>query len=163
MVRTATEWREISIRINALSSIQEARFVEGLITAFLLFCIGSMTILGALNEGLEGDRKLLMVKSLLDGVSSIAFASSYGWGVLFSIFPMLFFQGGITVLAWQLKPYLNAETIDVLSATGGLLIVGIGINLLGLADIRVENLLPALLVCLLGVYVQKQLGRFQRK
>ena len=118
----------------------------GLVTAFLLFCIGSMAFIGALEEGLQGKRKLLNIKSTLDGISSIAFASTYGIGVWFSIFPMLLFQGSITVLAGAVQKFVTPIIISMINAVGGLLILGIGINLLGLGRVNVENLLPALFV-----------------
>lgn len=130
---------------NSLN-ISGENFTEGLVTAFLLFCIGSMTIVGAIEEGISGKRELLMVKSLLDGVTSIAFASTYGIGVLFSIIPMLFFQGGMTVLAVQTKSIFKEKIVAMISAVGGMLIVGIGINLLQLGKINIENLLPALVL-----------------
>lgn len=137
-------------------NLQESNFTEGLITAFLLFCIGSMTIVGAIEEGLEGKRDLLMVKSTLDGISSIAFASTYGVGVLFSIIPMLVFQGGITMLAGRMKSFFTITMVAQISAVGGALILGIGINILGLGLVNVENLLPALLVTLLLTVVQQR-------
>ncbi len=124
----------------------DERFTEGMVTAFLLYCVGSMTIVGAIEEGIAGKRELLLVKSTLDGVSSIAFASTFGIGVLFSIFPMLFVQGGMTVLATYAHPFFTKNIIDQLSAIGGLLIIGIGIRLLQLGALNIENLLPALLV-----------------
>jgi uncharacterized membrane protein YqgA involved in biofilm formation len=142
--------------IKAAFHITEGAFTEGLITAFLLFCIGSMTFVGAIEEGLEGKRDLLMVKSTLDGISSIAFASTYGIGVLFSIIPMLIFQGGITLMARQLQQFFTPIMIAQLSAVGGALIIGIGINILGLGAINVENLLPGLLVTLPLTWFQQR-------
>lgn len=126
--------------------IQESQFTEGLLTAFLLFCVGSMTIVGAIEEGLEGKRELLLIKSTLDGISAIAFASTYGIGVLFSIVPMLIVQGGITIFAQRLKHFFTDIMLNQLNAVGGLLIIGIGIRLLNLGEINVENLLPSLLI-----------------
>ena len=128
--------------------VGDEKFTEGMVTAFLLYCVGSMTIVGAIEEGIAGKRELLLVKSTLDGISSIAFASTFGIGVLFSIFPMLIVQGGMTVLATYIHQFFTKNIIDLLSATGGLLIIGIGINLLHLGDINIENLLPVLLVVL---------------
>lgn len=132
--------------VKALLNIQDAGFSEGLITAFILFCIGSMTIVGAIEEGIEGKRELLLVKSMLDGITSIALASSFGIGVLFSIFPMLIFQGGITILAGGAKQFLNEKLIAALSTVGGVLIIALSINMLQLGKINIENLLPSLLV-----------------
>ncbi len=126
--------------------VEDSRFTEGLATAFLLFCIGSMTIVGAIEEGLQGKRELLLIKSTLDGITSIAFATTYGIGVLFSIIPMLFLQGGTTVLARQLHRFFTTVIIAQLSAVGGVLIIAIGIRLLELGAVNIENLLPALVV-----------------
>lgn len=128
--------------------ISENRFTEGLVTAFLLFCIGSMTIVGAIEEGIQGKRELLLIKSTLDGITSIAFAATYGIGVIFSIIPMLIFQGGITVLAKKMQRFFTKTLISQLSALGGVLIIAIGINMLKLGRINIENLLPGLLVIL---------------
>jgi len=124
----------------------EGQFTEGLLTAFLLFCIGSMTIVGAIEEGIQGKRELLLIKSTLDGITSIAFASTYGIGVLFSIIPMLIFQGGMTVLARSLERIFTETVIAQLSAVGGVLIIAIGIEMLKLGAINIENLLPSLLI-----------------
>ena len=137
---------QLSDQIKGVFAIENNLFTEGLITSFLLFCVGSMTIVGAIEEGLEGKRDLLYMKSTLDGISSIAFASTYGVGVLFSIVPMLIFQGGMTVLANKLQLLFTATIINQLNGVGGLLIIGIGVNLLHLGSINIENLLPALMV-----------------
>lgn len=132
--------------IKVALQISEKGFTDGLITAFLLFCIGSMTIVGAIEEGIEGKRELLLIKSTLDGITSIALAASLGVGVLFSIFPMLVFQGGITILAKKMERFFTPILIAQLSALGGVLIIAIGINMLELGKINIENLLPGLLV-----------------
>ena len=126
--------------------IGEATFVEGLITAFLLFCVGSMTIVGALNEGLNADRTLLLTKSLLDGFTSIALASVYGVGVLFAVVPLFLVQGGLTLLAGQFQGLFSPLLINGLTAVGGVLILGIGLTLLELKAIKTTNLLPSLVV-----------------
>ena len=131
--------------------LTESRFSEGLITAFLLFCIGSMTIVGAIEEGLNQNRELLIVKSTLDGFSSIALAASFGIGVLFSVVPLLLFQGGLTLGSKKLTRVFDQTTIDVLSSLGGILIIGISINILGLGKINLENLLPSLVLSILLV------------
>lgn len=142
--------------IKTALNINEGAFTEGLITAFLLFCVGSMTFVGAIEEGLKGKRDLLLVKSTLDGVSSVAFAATYGIGVLFSIVPMLLFQGGITLAARQLQRFFTKIMIAQLSSVGGTLIIGISINILGLGQINVENLLPALLVTIPITWIQQR-------
>ncbi len=111
----------------------------------ILFVVGPMTLLGSIQDGL-GDPSLLLVKSALDGIATLAFAASLGWGTLFSALPVLLVQGGVALLARQLQPLLRPDLIAALEATGGILILGIGLNLLGLARLRVANLLPALLI-----------------
>ena len=122
------------------------RFVEGFLTASLLYCVGSMAIMGAIKEGLSGDPDILYAKSLLDGVTSIAFTAAMGIGVLFSAIPVFLYQGGITLLARNIKDFLSTEIINEMTAVGGILIWGIGFGLLGIKKIKVGNLLPAILV-----------------
>ncbi len=140
-------------RLDNLSSglknklnLKDSKFNEGLITAFLIYCIGSMTILGAINEGISGDNSLLITKSVLDGFTSIALVSTFGVGVIFSVIPMLIFQGGLTLLASFFGNFFTESLIQYLTSTGGILILGIGINLLELKKISVLNLLPSLIV-----------------
>jgi hypothetical protein len=133
-------------RLKAVVKSDNDHFTHGLLSAFLLFCIGSLTILGSFEEGLKGDPTLLYTKSLLDGFASIALASTYGMGVLFSVIPLFIFQYGLTLGASQLQGVFSPATMAELSATGGLLILGISINLLGLATIRLGDLLPSLAV-----------------
>lgn len=146
----------LSDDLKLLINNTDRTFSEGLITAFLLFCIGSMTIVGALEEGLTGNRELLLVKSTLDGFTSIALASTYGIGVLFSIIPMFIFQGGITMMAGNLKKIMHMRVVDSISAVGGILILGISVNLLKLGKINLENLLPALIIVVLLVRIFKR-------
>ena len=144
------EWMSsLSDQLKSFVGASDSNFTEGLITAFLLFCIGSMTIVGALEEGLSKNRSLIYVKSTLDGFTAIALTASFGIGVLFSIIPMLIFQGGITVLAVKLKPIFDQITLDLVSAVGGILIIGISINMLQLGEITLENLLPSILVVII--------------
>ena len=133
-------------RLRADSS----RFVEGFVTATLLYLTGAMTIVGSIRDGTVGDPSVLLLKSLLDGVASIALASSLGIGVLFSALPVLVVQGGITLLAGQLAFLSQPAVLDAVNAAGGLLILGIGVNLLEIGRIRVGNLLPALLYAIVG-------------
>jgi len=122
------------------------KFTEGLVTAFLLFCMGSMTILGAIEEGMSGKPDLLLAKSVLDGFSSIALSASLGAGVLFAVIPLLIYQGGLTLLAGQLGTVLSPPVVNEITATGGLLLIGLGINILEIRKIQVLNMIPALLV-----------------
>lgn len=122
------------------------RFSEGFMNAFLLYCAGAMAITGSLNAGLTGDGTLLISKGVIDGVTSVTLASAMGVGVAFSAVPMVLFQGGMTLLASVAGPYLDPAVITEMGAVGGVLIVGIAINVLGLGreKIRVGNMLPAI-------------------
>ena len=121
-------------------------FSEGLITAFLLYCVGSMTFVGSIEEGIHQDRTLMYTKSLMDGITSILLASSFGTGVLFSAIPLLIFQSALTLGAIHFESYLHPELITEISAGGGIIIIGIGLNILEITKIKVSNMLPALLL-----------------
>lgn len=147
------EWLGIEQRLERLADwlkaklkAREERFTEGLITAFLIFCIGPLTIVGSLNEGMSNDHSLLFAKSILDGFMSIALASTFGIGVFFSILPLFIFQAGISLLGWLVGDVVSEVVVNQLTAVGGLLILGLGFNILGIAKMRVANLLPALVV-----------------
>jgi uncharacterized protein len=134
------------------------RFTEGLITSFLLFCVGSLTILGALEEGLRGDPSLLYTKSVLDGFGSAFLSSVYGVGVLVSAVPLFIYQGSLTWMASFLQDYVSDFVLDQVSATGGVMILGLGINLLEIKQIKISNLLPALLVVVIVSLVYESLS-----
>jgi hypothetical protein len=136
-------------RVKALVGSHSALFTDGLVTASLIYCVGSMAILGALNEGLRHDPAILLTKATLDGFASIPLASTYGIGVLFSAAPVVIYQGAISLLAESAETALSPGLISQITATGGLLIVGIGINLLELASIKISNFLPALVAAAL--------------
>ena len=121
---------------------------EGFVTASLLFCVGAMAIVGALQDGLTGDHTTLFAKSLLDGISSIVFASSLGIGVTFSAAVVLVYQGLIAVLASLISPFLGSDVIAEMTCVGSLLIVALALNMLGVTKIKVMNLVPA---CLLPI------------
>lgn len=147
------EWARIEDRLASVGDALKARlrggggarFTEGFVAASLLFCVGPMAILGSINDGLRGDYSLLAVKSVLDGFAAMAFASTMGVGVLFSTITVLVYQGGITLLAGTAEAVLTAPVVAELTATGGVMVLAIGIRLLDLRDIRVGNFLPALL------------------
>lgn len=122
------------------------KFSDGFVTSFLLFCMGSMTILGAFEEGLGEEPNLLMAKSVLDGFSSIALAASMGIGVLISAVPLLIYQGGLTLFAAGLQDWLTDPIINELTAVGGVLLLGLGINILGIKQLKILNMIPALLI-----------------
>lgn len=119
---------------------------EGFVTASLLFCVGSMAIVGSLQSGLEGDHKILFAKSMLDGITSIIFASSLGIGVILSSFSVLVYQGAITLAAASLKAILIQSVVADMTAVGSLLIIGLGFNILNITKIKVANLLPAVFI-----------------
>ena len=129
------------------------RFSEGFMTAFLLYCMGSMTILGAIEEGFGGQPNLLISKSILDGFSSIILSSTMGIGVLFSSIPLFLFQGGLTLFASYVEPVFTEIMITELSAVGGILLLGLGMTMLDIKKIRVVNMLPSLLIITLLSYL----------
>jgi uncharacterized membrane protein YqgA involved in biofilm formation len=160
------EWLKIEDRLQTLGQSLEQRFskdtetgagskfVRGFMVASLLFCIGPMAILGSIQDGLTGDYNLLAVKSTLDGFASIAFASTLGIGVMFSSIIILLYQGGISLLAGQLSSIVTAPMMNEMTATGGVILVGLAIsNLLEIKKIRVGNFLPALAVAPLIVWI----------
>ena len=139
----------LGVRIEKKLGRQRGTFAKAFVTSSLLYCVGPLAILGALQDGLRGDYSLLLTKAGLDGIASVAFASTLGIGVLFSALPVLAYQGSITVGASLLAPYLTTSVINEMTATGGLLILGIGLNVLKVTKIRVGNMLPAILIAAL--------------
>jgi uncharacterized protein len=125
---------------------KDSTFSKGFVTASLVFCVGPMTILGSLQDGLSGDYQLLAVKSILDGFAALAFAASMGWGVLCAALTVFLYQGALTLGAGLLKTILIDPMVAEMTATGGTLILAIGLNLLDLTVIRIANFLPALLI-----------------
>lgn len=133
---------------------QSGRFVRGFMVASLLYCIGPIAILGSIQAGLTGDYSLLVIKAVLDGFASMAFASTLGIGVLFSAVMVLVYQGAITLLAAQLNALVTKPMMAELTATGGVLLLGIAISsLLEIKKIRVGNFLPALVIAPLIVWI----------
>lgn len=132
----------------------EVSISQGFVTASLLFCVGAMAVVGSLENGLTGDYSTLLAKSVLDGVSSIIFASTLGIGVMLSAFVVLIYQGSITLCAGLLSGVLSTAVITNMSAVGSLLIIGLGLNMLGVTKIKVANLLPAIFIPILfGVFM----------
>jgi uncharacterized membrane protein YqgA involved in biofilm formation len=126
---------------------RSSRFVRGFLTASLVFCIGPVAILGSIQDGLTGDYRLLVIKAILDGFASLAFASSLGVGVLFSSVMILVYQGGISLLAAQAHALVSEPMMNELTATGGVLLLAIAISsLLEIKAIRAGNFLPALVI-----------------
>jgi uncharacterized membrane protein YqgA involved in biofilm formation len=127
-------------------------FIKGFVTGSLVFCVGAMAIMGALESGLTGRHTTLFIKSILDGVTATVFASTMGIGVAFSALPVFLYQGAITIAAVYVKPFLTDAMIIEMSAAGGLLILGIGLNMLtDKMHIKVGNLLPAIFIAILFV------------
>lgn len=124
----------------------QARFTEGFVVASLVFCVGPLTIVGSIREGLTGDFQLLAIKAMLDGFAALAFASALGWGVGFSVLVILVYQGALTLGASALAGAFSPAMIAAMSATGGVLILGIALRLLELRQVRVANLLPAIVL-----------------
>ncbi|MGF1458491.1 MAG: DUF554 domain-containing protein [Leptolyngbyaceae cyanobacterium] len=150
------EWWQLETSLMAMGDALKAqvkgggRFTEGLVAASLLFCIGPMTIIGSLNNGLTGDNTLLTLKAAMDGLAAIALTGSYGMGVGFSAGTVLLIQGGLSLLAGTLSTVIGDPTTDphVLLTTGigGMMIIGLGLGLLEVTQIRIASFLPALLL-----------------
>lgn len=138
-------------------SSDTSSFARGFVTASLVFCVGSMAIVGSLESGLTGNHQTLFAKSVLDGVTSIIFASAMGIGVMFSSVAVFLYQGLITLTAVLLKGYLVPETISQMTSVGGLLILAIGLNMLKITAIRVGNLIPGIFLPLLYFVVRQWL------
>ena len=124
----------------------ESRFTEGFVTACIVFCVGSMTVMGSFEAGINGNNSIIYAKSALDFVSSMMFAAAMGWGVPFAALFVLVFQGALTLLAGVLSPFLSTAVVAEMSAVGGTILIGMGINLLKLGSerIKVANMLPAI-------------------
>jgi len=144
------EFIGIEAKLAMIGSFFEEKFAknsqlaDGFVKCSLIYCVGAMAIMGAIQDGLGQEPTILYTKSLLDGFSAIAFASSLGPGVILSALTILIYQGSITLLAGQLELILTTEIITEMSAVGGLLIMAIGLNMLEIINIKVGNLLPAI-------------------
>jgi uncharacterized membrane protein YqgA involved in biofilm formation len=155
------EWAQLEARLEQVGNVLKAkfrgtgRFTEGFVAASLLFCIGPLAILGSLNNGLLGDSTLLTLKASMDGLAAIALTSSYGIGVGFSVFPILLYQGGLSLGAGALAQVLpdpnTSPVVLMITGVGGLIIIGLGLNLLNVGRVPVASFLPALLIAP-GVY-----------
>ncbi len=131
-------------RLKAAVS-ETSRFGEAFVTATLLYCVGPMAIMGAIQSGVQGDHSTLFAKSMLDGITSVVLASTVGIGVIVAAVPVLIYQGGIALAGARLAAVLTPEMVGELTACGGLIIVALGLNMLEVTRLRVANLLPALL------------------
>lgn len=124
----------------------ENKFSEGFVTATLLFCVGAMAVVGSIEAGITGDNSTLYTKAILDGVSAVAFSSVFGLSVMVAAIPVLFYQGGIVLLAQLLEPLAsNAYMIAEMTCVGSILIMVLGLNVIGITKIKVMNMLPAIL------------------
>ncbi|MBQ8150429.1 MAG: DUF554 domain-containing protein [Clostridia bacterium] len=149
-------WIDIDDKMNRLGAFAQRKltrgddenntFAKGFVTASLIFCVGAMAVVGSLESGIQGDHSTLIAKSMLDGITSMILASTLGIGVMLSAVPILLYQGSIALLGTVIAPFLSTEVITEMSAVGGLLITGIGVNMLLEKDIKVANMLPAILI-----------------
>ena len=160
------EFLKIENRLEDLGKRLESKFTKagdgvakGFVVASLVFCVGSMAIVGSMESGLTGNHQTLFAKSALDGLSSIIFASTLGIGVLFSSISVFVYQGFITLTASLMKPFLIPSVINQMSGVGGLLIMAIGFNLLEIKKINVGNMLPGIFIPLF-YFMLKQLINF---
>lgn len=136
------------------------RFTEGFVNASLLFCVGAMAITGSIDAGLNHNYTTIISKGVIDGVTSISFAATMGAGVMFSVIPLLLYQGGITLLAGWVGPYLPTPVITEMTAVGGTLIIALAVNMLGLGKekIKVGNMLPAVFLPIVYIPLANWLG-----
>ena len=152
----AGQWLERKVGGSVQGSV-----AVGFVTATLVYCVGAMSVLGSLDSGLRNNHDILFTKSLLDGFSAIIFTSTLGIGVLFSAIPVLLYQGGLVLLSTQIYNLISPEMLDAIlvevTATGGVLIMAIGLNILELTKIKVANLLPALLIAAMAVPIAERL------
>ncbi|WP_110112847.1 DUF554 domain-containing protein [Bacillus sp. CGMCC 1.16541] len=151
------EWLDIDKRLNGVGDWLEKKIggsgggvARGFVTATLIFVVGAMAIIGALDSGIRGNHSVLYTKSIIDGFTSLILATTLGIGVLFSFVPVVLYEGGIALFATQIERWVPSELMDSfiveMTATGGLMIVAIGLSLLEITTIRVANLLPAIVV-----------------
>lgn len=162
------EWWKLEDQLESLGNWLKRRFkgkgsfTEGFMAASLLFCVGPMTLIGSLNNGLTGDNTLLLLKAVMDGLASIALTSSFGIGVGFSVLIVLIYQGGVSLTAGLLTQSLpdpaTSPTVMLVTGVGGLMILGLGLNLLDVGKMRVASLLPALLLAPLLTWLGEQFG-----
>ncbi len=160
------EMIDIDSRIEALGERAEKLFSKGdsnfskaFVSATLVFCIGAMSIVGALESGLTGNHQTLFAKSSLDGIIAIMFASTMGIGTAFAAIPIFIYQGSLTLMASSVKDILTPELINEMSAVGGILVMAIGINLANIKKIKVANMLPAIIIPLIYFLLSNLIGK----
>lgn len=155
----------VDLRLNQLGEMLQRRFARGgtstvaeaFVTASIVFCVGPLTFLGSIQNGLTGDATLLTVKSVLDGFTAIALAATLGWGVLLTVPLILIYQGGLAVGASLFAGVLSDLQLREMSAVGGLLLIGVGLRLLSIRDVKVADFLPAIIVSPLVVVAFRRL------
>lgn len=160
------EWINLDRKLNnvgnwlesKMGSKQQGSVSKGFVTATLIFVIGAMSVVGSLDSGLRGDHQVLYTKSIIDGFTSIVLTTTLGIGVLFSAIPVMIYQGSIALFATQIDRFVPSDLLELLifeiTATGGVMIMAIGMNIIGVTAIRVANLLPGILVAAALVLVQ---------
>lgn len=148
------------LRARLVKNGENSRFTEGFVTASVLYCVGSMAIMGSMEAGINHNYSILISKGVIDGITSISFAAAMGIGVAFSSVPLLLYQGSLTLLAAVVGPYLGNAVVNEMSAVGGLIIIGISINMLGLGKekLRVGNMLPAIFLPLAYLPLERLLS-----
>ncbi len=160
------EWINLDRKLNnvgnwlerKMGSKQQGSVSKGFVTATLIFVIGAMSVVGSLDSGLRGDHQVLYTKSIIDGFTSIVLTTTLGIGVLFSAVPVMIYQGSIALFATQIDRFVPSDLLELLifeiTATGGVMIMAIGMNIIGVTAIRVANLLPGILVAAALVLIQ---------
>lgn len=152
-LRQLSDYIQIKTKKNKIESeTSSTRFTEGFVTASMLFCVGSMAILGAIEDGMGKSPDLLFTKSVMDGISAIALASSFGICIMFSSIPVLLYQGGLTLFASFIMRYMSDAMTANMTGVGGILLIGLGISILKIKDINVTNMLPALVIIVILSY-----------
>lgn len=169
------EWIDIEMRMDRAGERLKAalakhaaaegsmgRFTEGFVTATLLYCVGSMAVMGSLEAGINHNYSVLISKGVIDGITSITFAAALGIGVAFSVLPLFLYQGTITLLAGAVAPFLSDAVVVEMSAVGGVMLLGLSANVLHAVPerIRVGNMLPALFLPLVYLPIAEFIGRF---
>lgn len=148
----------LGLRVKQIAKVDDAHFVDGFVSASLIFCVGAMAILGAFEAGLNHNYSILLTKSVLDGIMAIVLASTMGIGVAFSAVVVIVYQGALTLLAGVLDPLLTDIVVSAMSACGGIMIMAIGITTAGIREMNTVNLLPGLLVAALFGFLMPALG-----
>lgn len=160
------EWINLDRKLNnvgnwlerKMGSKQQGSVSKGFVTATLIFVIGAMSVVGSLDSGLRGDHQVLYTKSIIDGFTSIVLTTTLGVGVLFSAVPVMIYQGSIALFATQIDRFVPSDLLELLifeiTATGGVMIMAIGMNIIGVTSIRVANLLPGILIAAALVLIQ---------